>query len=156
MAAPRVASYWRSVPSSGCRSSSSALVRASPTWWCSSPANSSTRSSPELSLESASAHRVNLLRADSHDQPHLVTTSVPGVGAEVLLGQLLDVFFPALGRSAHDKPADFEVPRWIGRVADVHSDTRISLDVFHLLVSLNSVDDDAFTIGVDPCLGELG
>ena len=62
---------------------------------------------------------------------------------------------PSFGGDVRDVPSDGEIAIGIGGIADGEGHTGVSLNVAHLLTSLNRVDDHPLTICVDPGLGRL-
>src|SRR5580698_8455261 len=102
-------------------------------------------------------HPVNLVRGDADHDPDLVAAPVPRVRtAQIALSEGFDVLRPALGGDVDDPPAYGVVAGRVRRIGNSHRHPWVSLDVPDLLKSLNGVDDDVLTVGVDPGLGQLG
>jgi hypothetical protein len=99
---------------------------------------------------------VDLVGADGENQSYFVATGGPGIRpTKVSLGESLNVLCRTLCADVHDPPSDGEVTRRIDRIGHAKGHARISLNVPDFLEALNSIDEDVFTVGVTPCLGEL-
>src|SRR4051812_34429443 len=93
---------------------------------------------------------------DGQQETGLARAAVRGVGvACVLLGEAFDALGSAVGRGAGDASPYGEVAGGVIRVGDADGHTGVALNVFGFAVALDGVDEDVFTIGVDPGLGEL-
>lgn len=99
------------------------------------------------------------LRAYGEDEAHLLAppTTGPRIGtAEIFLGELFDVFGPAIRGNVDYAPADRVIASGVAWVGDGNGHARIAFDVADFLETLDGVDQNVLAIGVDLGLGELG
>jgi hypothetical protein len=104
----------------------------------------------------SAVHGVDLVGRDREDHTNLITAAVPLVRTTgVPLGEELDVLCPPFGGGIRDTPSDGEIAGRLGGITNGDGHTGVSLDVAHLLMGLNRVDDHVITVCVDPGLGRL-
>jgi hypothetical protein len=101
-------------------------------------------------------HGMDLVGGDSQNLPLLIAPAVPLVRAtDVAPSEQLTMLCSTFGTGVCHAPSDGEVAGWVVGIADGDGHSRVSIDVAHLLVLLNCIDDYVITISVDPRLGCL-